>query len=87
MGDALDDDLRAQCFLGLTDGGLGLASAAQAAAAAHLGSRALTLHSMGASLDEPSRAQFKGRCPSVAEAMARAETRRLQAQCGGSFQA
>ena len=86
LGDALDDDQRAQCFLRLTDGGLGLASAAQAAAAAYLGSWALTLHSVGACLDEPSWARFKERCPSVAEAIARAETR-LQTQCGGSLEA
>ena len=47
LGDVLDENQRAQCFLRLTDGGLGLASAAQTAAAAYLGSWALTLRSVG----------------------------------------
>ena len=41
---------------------------------------------MGACLDEPSWALFKERCPPVAEAIARAESR-LRAQSGGSLEA
>ena len=62
LDDVLDDGQRAQNFLRLSNGGLGCASAAQTAAATYLGRWA---HSVGVCLDEPFRARFKDRCPSV----------------------
>ena len=53
LDDLFDDDQRAQVFLRLTDGCLGFASAAQTAAAAYLGSWALTLRSVGTCVGEP----------------------------------
>ena len=86
LGRTLNAGQKAQCFLRLAHGGLGLASAAETAAAAYLGSWTLTLRSVRVCLGETSWQRFRTRCPTVADAIGRAETK-LRAQSGGTFDA
>ena len=84
MGDAFNEDQRAQTFLRLADGGLGLASAEAVVATAFLGSWALTLKGVASCLGETSWEGFRARCQPVAEAIDRAEAK-LAEQVGGAL--
>ena len=74
----LDDGQRAQCFLRLADGGLGFGSAELAKEAAYLGSWALTLKDVAASLGATTWKGFRARCGPLVTSLERAEAQLLQ---------
>ena len=82
---SLDEGQRAQCFLKLAEGGLGLGSAEQVAGAAFLGSWALTLKSVASVVGVSSWAGFQSQCGPVASELARAERKLIQ-DSGGAIQ-
>ena len=75
LGVSLSLDQRAQCFLRLSDGGLGFGSASQAAQAAFLGSWALALKEVADSLGVNSWEGFRSRCEPIAATIARTSNR------------
>ena len=85
VGLPLNMDQRAQCFMRLSDGGLGFGSASQAAQAAFLGSWALALKDVADSLGVNSWEGFRSRCGPLASTIADAETK-LLADSGGNLQ-
>lgn len=85
VGEPLSDCRRAQVFLRLADGGLGFSSAEHTAAAAFLGSWALTLKSVADCLGVSSWAGFGSRCGPLAQQLAEAEAKLLQ-DSGGTLQ-
>jgi hypothetical protein len=85
VGLPLSTDQRAQCFLRLSDGGLGFGSASQAAQAAFLGSWALALKDVADSLGVNSWEGFRSRCGPLASTIADAESK-LLAESGGNLQ-
>ena len=70
-GEVLRNDQRAQCFLRLSDGGLGFCSAEQTVEAAFLGSWALALKEVAGILGVSSFGGFSGRCPALVAELAR----------------
>jgi hypothetical protein len=66
VGATLDEGRRAQCFLRLADGGLGFGSAELARESAYLGSWALTLKDVAASVGATSWEGFRAKCGSLA---------------------
>ena len=85
VGLPLSTDQRAQCFLRLSDGGLGFGSANHVAQAAFLGSWALALKDVAKSLGVNSWEGFRSRCGPLASTIADAETK-LLADSGGNLQ-
>ena len=85
VGLPLSMDQRAQCFMRLSDGGLGFGSASQAAQAAFLGSWALALKDVADSLGVNSWEGFRSRCGPLASTIDDAETK-LLADSGGNLQ-
>ena len=85
VGLPLSSDQRAQCFLRLSDGGLGFGSASQVAQAAFLGSWALALKDVADSLGVNSWEGFRSRCGPLASTIADAESK-LLADSGGNLQ-
>jgi len=83
-GNVLDETRRAQCFLRLSEGGLGLGSAEQAAAAAFLGSWALALKEVAGAVGASSWGGFCSRCGPLATSLAQAEAKLLE-ESAGSF--
>ena len=69
----------------MADGGLGFGSAALAVETAYLGSWAMSLKEVAASLGVSSWEGFRGRCGPVASSLAQAEARMLR-ESGGSIQ-
>jgi len=84
-GETLRDDQRAQCFLRLSEGGLGICSAEQTAEAAFLGSWALVLKDVTGLLGASSWGGFTDQCPALATDIARAEAGLLR-DAGGCLQ-
>ena len=85
VGATLDEGRRAQCFLRLADGGLGFGSAELARESAYLGSWALTLKDVAASVGATTWEGFRARCGPLAASLERAEAKLLQ-DSGGSVQ-
>jgi hypothetical protein len=84
-GTHLDTSQRAQAFLRLADGGLGLGSAELTAESAYLGSWALVLKEVATKVGASSWADFQTRCALPTEAMVEAEAK-MVADAGGSLQ-
>jgi len=84
-GERLRDDQRAQCFLRLSEGGLGLCSAEQTVEAAFLGSWALALKDVTGVVGASSWGGFTDRCPALGAELARAEAK-LLGDSAGSLQ-
>ena len=85
MGLPLSEDQRAQCFIRLSDGGLGFGSVRQVAQATFLGSWALALKEVAESLGVNSWEGFRSRCEPLAATIAAAEAK-LLADAGGNLQ-
>jgi len=85
LGTGLGNSQRAQCFLRLSEGGLGFGSAEQVAETAFLGSWALTLKEVAGCVGATSWEGFRSRCGPLAASLARAEAKLLQ-DAGGSVQ-
>ena len=79
VGEALGQDQREQCFLRLAGGGLGLASAERSAEAAYLGSWGLLLKDVCSILGVNSWEGFRSKCGPLADKLAEAEAKLLQA--------